>query len=141
MYTYIDNTKFNNETKEAIKGILGAVLSDGDDINLDFDDVKTIISDGDMVYVGIGEYEGKNSAEKAIKLAIKNSTLDFNLLAKATGILIHFEMHANFPMMEICEATEVIHENAHEEANIIWGTTTNKLVGENYLKVIVAISL
>jgi cell division protein FtsZ len=135
LYTYIDNTEFSNEVKEKIKGMLGVVLSTGEnDINLDFNDLKIIMSHGGMAFVGSGEYEGENSATEAIKLAIKNSTLDFDLMGKATGILIHLETHPDFPIMDIAEAMEVINENAHYEADIIWGTSTSESVGECYVK-------
>ena len=138
MHTYIDNTEFSDEIKEAIKGILGVVMtSEENDINLDFDDVKTIMSHGGMAFVGSGEYEGENSATEAIKLAIKDSTLDFNLLDRVTGILIHIKTHPDFPLMEIGEAMEVINENAHDEADVIWGTSASELVGEKYVGVTV----
>jgi len=142
MNRYIDNTEFSDEIKEAIKGILGTVLSGGDnDIKLDFDDLKTIMSHGGMAFVGSAEHEGENSAAKAIKLAIKNSTLDFSLFDKVTGILIHFETHPTLSLMDIGEAMEVINENANYEADVIWGITTDSsLKNENYVKVTIVLT-
>ncbi|MBL0709050.1 MAG: hypothetical protein JJW00_08385 [Sulfurimonas sp.] len=135
LYTYIDNTEFSNEIKESIKGMLGVVLSSGDnDINLDFDDLKVIMSHGSKAFSGIGEYEGKNSATQAIKLSIENSSLDYSLMDKISGMLIHFVVHPDLPIMEIAEAMEIIDENAHDESDIIWGTTTDKSVSANYVK-------
>ncbi|QOP45881.1 hypothetical protein [Sulfurimonas paralvinellae] len=75
LYTYIDNTEFSDEIKEAIKGMLGVVISSGDnDINLDVDDLKIIMGHGGVAFVGTGEFEDENSATKAIKLAIRNSS-------------------------------------------------------------------
>jgi len=136
MCKFIANTDFNDEIKEAIKGIFGVFLSSGkNDINLDFDDLKTILKDGRIAFVGSAEYEGKNSAKEAIKVAIQNTTLDFNLLDKVAGVLTHFEIHPSFSLMEIAEAMELINESANDEADIIWGMTTNNLVAENYVKV------
>ena len=135
LYTYIDNTEFSNEIKEKIKGMLGVVLPSGEnDINLDFEDLKVIMSHGGMAFSGIGEYDDENSATEAIKQAIINSSLDYKLMDKISGILIHFVVHPNLPIMDIAEAMEIIHENAHYEADIIWGTTTDKSVSLNYVK-------
>ena len=135
LYTYIDNTEFSNEIKEKIKGMLGVVLSSGEnDINLDFEDLKVIMSHGGMAFSGIGEYDDENSATEAIKQAIINSSLDYKLMDKISGILIHFVVHPDLPIIDIAEAMEIIHENAHYEADIIWGTTTDKSVSPNYVK-------
>jgi len=135
LYTYIDNTEFSNEIKEKIKGMLGVVLPSGEnDINLDFEDLKVIMSHGGVAFSGIGEYDDENSATEAIKQAIINSSLDYKLMDKISGILIHFVVHPDLPIMDIAEAMEIIHENAHYEADIIWGTTTDKSVSLNYVK-------
>ena len=135
LYTYIDNTEFNNEIKEAIKGMLGVVISSGEnDIKLDFDDLKGIMSHGGVAFSGIGAYEGENSATEAIKMAINDSSLDYALIDKLAGILIHFVIHPDLPIMNIAEAMEIIDENAHDEADIIWGTTTDESVSKNYVK-------
>ena len=135
LYTYIDNTEFSNEIKEKIKGMLGVVLPSGDnDINLDFDDLKVIMEHGGIAFVGTGEFEDENSATEAIKLSIKDSSLDYALIDKIAGMLIHFVVHPDLPIMQIAEAMEIIHENAHYETDIIWGTTTDESVSPNYVK-------
>ena len=135
LYEYIDNTEFDKEIQEAIRGMIGVVISGGDnDINLDFEDLKVIMSHGGMAFSGIGEYDDENSATKAIKQAIINSSLDYKMMEKISGILIHFVVHPDLPIMDIAEAMEIIHENAHYEADIIWGTTTDKSVSPNYVK-------
>jgi cell division protein FtsZ len=53
----------------------------------------------------------------------------------AMGVLVHFNMHPNFPMMELAEAMEVVHESAHDEAEVIWGTSTDENIAENYVKI------
>lgn len=136
LHTYIYNTEFSNETKEAIEGMIGVVLSSGEnDVNLDLDDLKVVMSHGGMAFVGSAIYEGENSAVKAIELAIKNSSLDFSLLNKISGILLHFETHLDYPIMNMFDGMSVIHENTDPEADILWGTSSNMLVSTNYVKV------
>ena len=135
LYTYIDNTEFSDEIKEATKGMLGVVISSGNnDINLDFDDLKVIMEHGGVAFVGSGEAYGKDSAIEALKLAIKDSSLEFSLIDKVAGLLIYFVMHPDLPVMKIAEAMELINENANYEADIIWGTTTDKTLDVSYVK-------
>jgi cell division protein FtsZ len=136
MDLYVDATVFSDAIKEKIKGMLGVVLSTGEnDIRLEFDDFKTIIKHAGKAFVGTGEFEGENSAMEALKLAITNATIDFDLMGSITGILIHIETHPDFPLMKIAEAMEIINENAHYEADVIWGISMSKSVGESYVKV------
>ena len=133
--TYIDNTEFSDEIKKAIKSILGVVISSGDnDINLDFDDLKVIIEHGGVAFVGSGRANGNDSAIDALKLAIKDSSLEFSSIDKVAGVLIHFVMHPDLPIIKIVEAMELINENANGEADIIWGTTTDQTLHKNYVK-------
>ncbi|SFV70905.1 Cell division protein FtsZ [hydrothermal vent metagenome] len=136
LYSYIDDTEFNNDIKKGIKGMLEIVVSRGDsDINLDFEDVKTILAHGNDAFVGSAEYEGKDAAKKAIELAIKNTSLDINSVNKVAGFLVHFTIHPDMPMLELADAMEILYENSDNKPDIIWGTTTNKSLNQNYIKV------
>jgi cell division protein FtsZ len=53
----------------------------------------------------------------------------------AMGVLVHFKMHPNFPLMEISDAMNVVHESAHEDAEVIFGTSTDETIPENYIKI------
>jgi cell division protein FtsZ len=53
----------------------------------------------------------------------------------AMGVLVHFKMHPDFPMMELAEAMDVVHDSAHEEAEVIWGTSTDASVPEDFIKI------
>ena len=137
-YKYINNTEFSDEIKESIKDMLGVVIPSGEnDVNLDLLEVKNIMNHGGVAFSGIGEDEGENSVTKAIELAIRDSSLAYDLMHKIPGILIHFLIHPDLPVLQIAEAMEIINKNAHDEADIIWGTTTDKSVGEKYVKVTV----
>ena len=131
----IDSTEFSNKIKEVIEGMLGVVISSGDnDINHDFDDLKVIMEHGGVAFVGSGKAYGKDSATEALKLAIKDSSLEFSLIDKVAGFLMHFVMHPDFPITNIIEAMELIFENATHESDIVWGITTDKTLDENYVK-------
>jgi len=88
-----------------------------------------------MALMGVGEHEGENAAYEAIKAAIESPLLDNMSINGAMGILVHFYMHPDFPMMEITEAMDVIEESAHEDADVIWGTSTDASLAVDYIKI------
>jgi len=121
---------------QAVSGTSGVILSNGDnDINLDFADLQTVMSHKGMALMGVGEHEGDNAAYEAIKAAIESPLLDNMSINGAMGVLVHFSMHPEFPMMELAEAMEVVHDSAHEEAEVIWGTSTDENLDVNYVKI------
>ena len=121
---------------QAVSGTAGVILSNGQaDINLDFADLKTVMSHKGMALMGVGEHEGDNAAYEAIKAAIESPLLDNVSINGAMGVLVHFNMHPNFPMMEISDAMVVVQESAHEDADVIFGTSTDESLPEDYVKI------
>jgi cell division protein FtsZ len=121
---------------QAVSGTSGVILSSGDnDINLDFADLKTVMGHRGMALMGVGEHEGENAAYEAIKAAIESPLLDNMSINGALGVLVHFKMHPDFPMMELAEAMDVVHDSAHEDAEVIWGTSTDSSMPEDYIKI------
>ena len=111
---------------QAVSGTSGVILSHGDnDINLDFADLQTVMCHRGMALMGVGEYQGENAAYEAIKAAIESPLLDNMSINGAMGVLVHFHMHPEFPMMEMTEAMEIVHESADTDADVIFGTTTD----------------
>ena len=121
---------------QAVSGTSGVILSSGEnDINLDFADLQTVMSHKGMALMGVGEHEGENAAYEAIKSAIESPLLDNMSINGAMGVLVHFKMHPDFPLMEISDAMNVVHESAHEDAEVIFGTSTDENIAENYVKI------
>jgi len=121
---------------QAVSGTSGVILSNGqNDINLDFADLKTVMNHRGMALMGVGEHEGDNAAYEAIKSAIESPLLDNMSINGAMGVLVHFTMHPDFPTMEIYEAMNVVNESADDEADIIFGTSTDENLAENYVKI------
>ncbi len=121
---------------QAVSGTSGVILSNGEnDINLDFADLQTVMSHKGMALMGVGEHEGENAAYEAIKTAIESPLLDNMSINGALGVLVHFKMHPTFSMIELADAMEVVHESAHDDAEVIWGTSTDESIPENYIKI------
>ncbi|PHS57977.1 MAG: cell division protein FtsZ [Sulfurimonas sp.] len=121
---------------QAVSGTSGVILSSGqNDINLDFADLQTVMNHKGMALMGVGEHEGDNAAYEAIKAAIESPLLDNMSINGAMGVLVHFNMHPDFPIMEIYDAMNVIQESADDDADIIFGTSTNESISETYVKI------
>ena len=121
---------------QAVSGTSGVILSSGEnDINLDFADLQTVMSHRGMALMGVGEHEGDNAAYEAIKAAIESPLLDNMSINGAMGVLVHFHIHPEFSFIDMSEAMEVVHESAHDDADVIWGTSTDANLPENYVKI------
>ena len=121
---------------QAVGGISKVILSHGDnDINLDFADVKTVMSHRGLALMGAGYAAGENAAYEAAKTAIESPLLDNISIDGAMGVLVHFDIHPNYPIMEIGEAMNIVEESADENASVIFGTTTNENMEPDEVKI------
>lgn len=106
---------------QAVQGISDLITVPGM-INLDFADVKAVMRGMGVALMGIGVAKGENAAVKAMKAAIDSKLLEENSIKGAKGALINITGSKDMPLDEIEEAISLIHEEAHDEANIIFGT-------------------
>ncbi len=111
---------------QAVGGISNVILSHGpNDINLDFADVRTVMSHRGLALMGAGSSAGANAAYDAAKAALESPLLDNISINGAMGVLVHFHIHPDYPILQISEAMDIIEEHADEDANVIFGTTTD----------------
>ena len=121
---------------QAVSGTSGVILSHGEnDINLDFADLQTVMCHRGMALMGVGEYQGENAAYEAIKAAIESPLLDNMSINGAMGVLVHFRMHPDFSMLEMSEAMGIVHESADDEADVIFGTTTDETMDIDAIRI------
>ncbi len=104
----------------AAKGISDIIVGHGI-INLDFADVRTIMSETGMALMGTGISIGENRAVEAAQKAISSPLLEDITIEGARGLLINITGGEDMTLNEISEATTLIQKEAHDEANIIWG--------------------
>jgi cell division protein FtsZ len=104
----------------AAKGISDIIVGQGI-INLDFADVRTIMSETGMALMGTGVSSGENRSVEAAQNAISSPLLEDISIEGARGLLINITGGENMTLNEINEATTLVQKEAHEEANIIWG--------------------
>ena len=121
---------------QATRGITDLITVPGM-INLDFNDVKTIIADGGDAIMGVGIHRGENRAVEAAKKAIKSPLLEETSIEGAKKVLINIAADSNLTLFEVNEAMSLIYEAVGQEANIIFGTVLDdNLVDEIRVTVI-----
>ena len=110
--------------RQAIQGISDLILVPGL-INLDFADVKSIMSGMGVAMMGTGTAEGDNRAMQAAQKAIASPLLEDGSVNGARGVIINVTGGPDLSLMEVNEASCVIQEVAHEDANIIFGAVVD----------------
>jgi cell division protein FtsZ len=110
--------------RQAIQGISDLILVPGL-INLDFADVKTIMSGMGVAMMGTGMAEGDGRAMDAAQKAIASPLLEDGSVTGARGVIINVTGGPDLSLMEVNEASCVIQEAAHEDANIIFGAVVD----------------
>ncbi len=103
----------------AVKGIAELVTKAGL-VNLDFADVKTIMSEGGVALIGMGESDGENRAEESVQKALNNPLIEVDI-SQATGALINISGGEDLTLEESRKIVETISENLDPHAKIIWG--------------------
>ena len=118
----IDAFKFADDVlRQAVQGISDLITVPGV-INLDFADVKTIVTGMGMALMGTGVAEGDSRAETAARKAINSPLLEDTSIEGARGVLINITGSRNMTLLEVSEASRIIQEAAHVDANIIFGS-------------------
>ncbi len=110
---------------QAVKGISDLITIHGL-INLDFADVRTIMSEMGLALMGTGIASGENRALEAAQRAISSPLLEDITIAGARGILINVTGGPDLSLYEVNEASSLIQEEAHEDANIIFGAVIDE---------------
>lgn len=105
---------------QAVKGISDLIIFEGL-VNVDFADVRAVMSEMGMAMMGTGESSGENRAMEAAEKAISSPLLEDISIHGARGVLINVTASPDVTLQEVNEAAELIHAEAHDDANIIWG--------------------
>ena len=114
--------------RQGVVGISEIILKAGL-VNVDFADVRAVMKDAGTALMGVGTGVGKNRASDAAIAAISSPLLDFPI-QKAKRIVFNIVGGNDMGLQEINEASEVIYENADDNANIIFGALVDPTMGE-----------
>lgn len=122
--------------RQGIQGISELITIPGL-INLDFADVRTIMSEGGAALMAVGQASGEDRAAKAADMAISNQLLDVTIDG-ARGILFNVTGGESLKLYEVNEAAAIIKETAHPEVNLIFGAVIDESMGENLRVTVIA---
>ena len=114
----------NELVSTMIKGIV-EIIAVPSLVNLDYADVKAIMSNGDVSVVGIGESDTSKRVDEAVRRALENPLLEVSYEG-ATGALIHVQGGADLTLDEVSRAGEMITEALDDDANVIWGARVSE---------------
>ncbi|HXH84672.1 MAG TPA: cell division protein FtsZ [Candidatus Tectomicrobia bacterium] len=123
--------------QQAVQGISDLILVPGL-VNLDFADVRTIMSGMGMAMMGTGVGRGEHRALDAAQKAVASPLLDDTSIEGARGILINFTGGPDLSIHEVEEAARIVQEAAHEEANIIFGAVIDESLGDEVRMTVIA---
>jgi cell division protein FtsZ len=121
----------------AVRGISDLIVTPGL-VNLDFADVRTIMSEMGVALMGTGQASGDDRALQAAQRAINNPLLEDITIDGARGVLINITANSDISIDEVSEASTFIQEAAHEDANIIWGTVIDDSLGDEMRVTVIA---
>jgi cell division protein FtsZ len=123
--TFIDAFRLADDVlKQGIQGIADLITRPGI-INLDFADVKTIMSGAGSAFMAIGRGTGDTRAQDAARMAIESPLLEMSIQG-ATGILFNISGPSDMGLQEIYEAAEIVREAADQSVNFIFGATLDE---------------
>jgi len=107
-----------------IKGIV-EIIAVPSLVNLDYADVKTIMTNGGVSAIGIGESSTENRVEEAVNRALSNPLLEVSYTG-ATGALIHITGGDDFKLEDVSKIGDMITSSLDPDANVIWGARIEK---------------
>ena len=121
---------------QGVSGITDLITTPGL-INLDFADVKSIMSNAGSALMGIGSARGEDRARAAAEMAISSPLLEASIDG-AHGVLLSIAGGSDLGLFEVSAAANLIEEAAHDEANIIFGTVIDDALGDEVRVTVIA---
>jgi cell division protein FtsZ len=121
----------------SVKGITDLIMMPGV-VNLDFADVRTTMSKAGLALMGIGISSGEHRAVEAAGKAISHPLLEDVPIRGARGVLMNITATSDMEFEEVAEASEYIHSEVGEDAEIFWGTSVDDKLGDEMRVTVIA---
>jgi cell division protein FtsZ len=107
-----------------VRGVTDLMMVHGQ-INLDFNDIKTVMAEMGKAMMGTGEAEGEDRAKRAAEAAINNPLLEETSMSGARGLLINITGGDDLTLFEVDQAVSTVREQVDDEANVLFGSATD----------------
>ncbi|MGI6394824.1 MAG: cell division protein FtsZ [bacterium] len=131
----MDMFKKTNEVLIYAVGNLSMLITDRSYINVDFADVKTIMTNMGLAMFGFGSATGENAALSAVKEALSNPLLTDFTISGSTKMLLHFS-GIEPSIIEFANAAQYLSDQLHEDGNLIWGASADKSADKVYVLIV-----
>ncbi len=122
--------------RQGVQSISDLILIPGL-VNVDFADVHKIMKDAGNAHMGVGRASGENKAVEAAKMAISSPLLETSIDG-ATGVIFNITASPDIGMDEVDEASRMVEQAAHPDANIIWGVALNNDLQDEIIVTVIA---
>ncbi len=122
--------------RQGVQSISDLILITGL-VNVDFADVHKIMKDAGNAHMGVGRASGKDKAVAAATMAISSPLLETSIDG-ATGVIFNITASPDIGMDEVYEASQMIEQAAHPDANIIWGAALNSDLEDEIIVTVIA---
>ncbi len=129
--------KIDEVLKQAVQGI-SSIISEKGQINVDFADVRTVLSNRGEAIMGIGTGSGESRGSEAARMAMENPLIENSSFQNAGAMLVNIVGGADFTMEEFDEAAKTIQEYCHEDAEIIMGIAQDDSLKDKIKIIVVA---
>jgi cell division protein FtsZ len=127
----------DNVLRQAVQGIADIIVKPGY-INVDFADVRAVMSERGLAMMGIGESADDNAAVEAVQKAINSPLLENQSIKGARGVLLNFTHSSTMPIYQLSEASKIVHDMVDEDANIIFGDVIEDEMGQDVRVTVIA---
>lgn len=128
-YAMVDNV-----LARAVKGMVSLLLENSQ-INVDFADIKTIMSHRGLALMGMGEAKGEGAAMAALENALESPLLEGLDIKKAKGVIVHFKHHPDFSFFELGEVGEHIQNMLGDDTNFKYGDSMDESMDEDAIEI------
>src|SRR5574344_139390 len=122
--------------RQGIQGVSDLIVNPAL-INLDFNDVRTVMSDKGLAHMGIGCGSGENRTLEAVRQAVQSPLLETDI-AGATGVILNVTGGLDLSLSEVAEASRLVQDVVDSEANIIFGAGVDEELGDKVVVTIIA---
>lgn len=118
----------------AVKGMV-SILLENSQINVDFADIKAIMSHRGLALMGMGEAKGANAAMQALENALESPLLEDLDIKNARGIIVHYKHHPNFPFLQIAEVGNHIQDMLTDDVRFKFGESSDESMEEDKIEI------
>ena len=124
---------------KAVKGMV-SILLENSRVNVDFADVKAIMSHRGLALMGMGEASGPSAAVEALNNALESPLLDSLDIKNAKGVIVHFKNNPKFPFVQIVNAAKSLQEILNENVTFKYGINADDDIEEDKIEVTIIVT-